>query len=317
MLPFLFEVLGDDSTPDKAAIAEQLEYVLEEVARMQPATIVIMRRYVAIYDSFKDHLPLLMRLLEGRDEALRLAGLNLLRHMHDDSGVIAPFLLELLQGERSEAESLRMLQTLRALWGPRHTVWLYANSALLPLLQNLIEGHTSPLVRTAAARAATFFSRAFEGRNAELLQTTSALLAREFFAQTVMFEREDPGADHTRRLLADILRLPNAQSVLLELLGDPAISAEQAHLAGSALIASAYLTGYLWYETSYKYSPGKQGFVYRHQAERETFLPDHVKPGLARLVEVDAFWAVPSNLLSFCYGLPDDRAELQALLEEQ
>lgn len=317
ILPFLFELLGYESAPDKAAIIQQLEYVLEEVALMHSYSMVVMRRYVAIYDSFKERLPLLMRLLDADDEPVRLAVLNVLRHMHDDTPAIEAVLLDRLQEAHSETEALRMLQTLYRLWKPAIAWPGGPQRTLLPLLQNLIDGHESRRVRATAARLATFFPRELEWGNHALRETISALLAWEFFAQTTMFESEYPGPIHAQRVLTDIMRLRNAQDILLGLLRDPAISAEQAHLAGSALIASSYATSHLWHKNSYTYSATEQGFFYRPQADRSLFLPNHVKPVLARLIGIDAFWAVPTNLLSFHYGLPDDREELRALLDPQ
>jgi hypothetical protein len=319
MLPFLFALLGSESAPDKAEIVEKLEYVLEEAALMQSPSMVVMRRYVAIYDSFKEHLPLLLKLLEDPDEPLRLASLDLLRHMHDDSETITSVLLDRLQDAPSEAEATRMLQTLDRLWQPATARQNRPHPTLLPLLQNLIDGHASPKVRVAAARLATFFSRELEWRNVPLLETVSALLMRDFFAHTAMFQYENHYENHSRALLADILRLPNRQTVLFALLRNPAISAEQAHLAGSALVADAFLNSDAWERDSYGYlySRREQGFFYKRHEDRDRRIHDHIRPVLAQLVEIEIFWAQPSNLLSFFYGLPDDRAELRALLEAQ
>jgi hypothetical protein len=319
MLPFLFALLGSEYAPDKALIVEKLEYVLEEVALMQAPSMVVMRRYVAIYDSFKDHLRLILKLLEDPDEPLRLASLDLLRHMHDDSEAITSVLLDRLQDAPSEVEATRTLQTLDRLWQPATARQNRPQPTLLPLLQNLIDGHASPRVRVAAARLATFFPGELEWRNVPLLETVSALLARDFFARTALFQYEDLYQNHSRALLADILRLPNRQNVLFALLRDPAISAEQAHLAGSALIADAFLNSDVWERGSYDYSYSRreQGFFYRRHEDRDRRILDHTRPILAQLVEIEVFWALPTNLLSFFYGLPDDRAELYALLEAQ
>jgi hypothetical protein len=322
ILRLLFGLLSDAAMPDKALLLEYMIVSLE-IAQGTPYSVANMRRRLAIYDLFTSQLPLLFELLYDADEAVRLNVMDMLASFPEEIEEVFPRLIECFQGATSEAICLRILQTLKELWGrvgPVRHHWKPGEELYARFLQDIITAHALPRVRVAAARCITSQLRPYKLHGTPLLETVSAMLIKEFFEQSVIFEFENHGWLHSTHLVQEIAQLTNGDEVLGEILHHPALDPAAAHMVGRGLLVAARVNS-VDASTHWKQHPHyhKRGEEVLYGVARRTtkIWNSGWRATLTILLESDAFWAVPSNLLSFCYGLPDDREELRALLEAQ
>jgi hypothetical protein len=321
ILRLLFGMLADAGTPDKALLLEYMIVSLD-IAQGTPYSVANMRRRLAIYDIFTLQLPLLFELLYDPEEPVRLNVMDMLASFPEEIEQVFPRLIECFQNTTSEEICLHILQALKRLWGrvvpPRHH-WEQGEELYARFLQDVIAAHPLLRVRVAAARCITRQLRAYRWRDTPLLGTVSAMLVREFFEHNPVFEFKTYGLLHNEYIVREIAQLTNGDKVLGDLLRHPALTHEQAHLVGRAMLARDILwSGEV--EQHWRYYPlhrKSKNRLYGFRNYGSEAIHARSRPALARLVESDAFWQMPSNLLSFFCGLPDDRAELRALLEAQ
>ncbi len=127
---------------------------------------------------------------------------------------------------------------------------------------------------------------------------------------------------HAGMVARDLTRL--LPETLTDLLQDPALSAEQAHLIARALLANLFLVD-SQFESHWKKSPDffrkDEGWMYQqHQYEVRTLkirpLYQAKRRYLQALAAAEKVWSRPTNLFSFFYGLPDTPQGWQDLLAE-
>jgi hypothetical protein len=324
ILRFLFEILAAAPLPVKASLLDHL-IGQAETMHTSPRSINDMRNYVATYDLFKAHLPLLQELLYAPEQGIRLGALAILAQMKAEIRDVQPMLLEYFQNGLPEQECVHILGALKSLWWGRSAIPSLStdfDTSYQRVLEDTLAAHPLPVVRVAAARALANQLAGYEWRDTPLLQTVSTMLVKEFFDQRVRFDREYPGISHTLPIIHEISRLHNGRAVLCQILSHPDITPEQAHLIGRAILARELLSGTYQHDQHWSYHPRSfyrtaEAAIYGFRTRGRDAIHARSRPALARLVESDAFWAQPSNLLSFFYGLPDDRADLRALLEAQ
>jgi hypothetical protein len=106
-------------------------------------------------------------------------------------------------------------------------------------------------------------------------------------------------------------------SLVAELLERENLSPIHAHMIVSALMNYDFeridrtMPPWTYYHT-YKKSNSSQIFYYR---DRGVLLKNQID-ALRLVVDCEPFWELPTNLLSFLFGLPDSRDELRALIEK-
>ena len=320
IMRFLFEVLAAAPLPVKA---ELIERMIGPISTTQTSADSInhMRNFVATYDLFKAHLPLLEELLYSPETGIRLDALAILAQMKEELKDVQPMLLEYFQNGPAEEECVAIIGALKSLWWGRWALldWNQdLDEAYHRFLEATLAAHPLPVVRVAAARALAYRLGGYQWRATPLLQTVSAMLADEFFAHSVRFDSEDYRPTHTRQIVQEIAHLYSGAEVLDEILKKPALTPDQAHLLGRAMLARDIIYSEPQQTMHWQHYPlhhKGEGTLYGFPTYRTGAIRGQVRSVLERLVDRDMFWQAPTNLLSFFYGLPDDRAELRALLE--
>jgi hypothetical protein len=236
--------------------------------------------------------------------------------MTEDAERLLPFLSRRYALEEDREVRIQVVKTMAGLI--RSATWsrysrFKPQAESIPFFNQIVETETDVPLRAAAAQAAIACLSRFSRHEAQLLspQVPEALID---YYQTLT----DPHASPARhQVIRDLARVGHA--AFQGLLDDPASIPSDVHTIGRSLLASAFLdprdTDAHWVHYP-EFEKRKLGQLYqRHPVltMRGKLLRDQAA-ALQALVDWEPFWQSPTNLLSFFYGLPDDREALRALL---
>lgn len=257
IVPSIVQIVGHDSTPDRAELIDHLAGVPEFIHRSQHQSIHMQRLCVNTYDALKAGLPTFTGLLRDGPVDVQLASTNLLQYMTDEVETLIPDLFACFENEPDEAVQVRILAAIKILltsleW-PRYDL----KDHHAPQLKQVVESHPSHRVRVAAARASVEVIHYPPARcplPAMLSRSVPELLLREYFDHEVSLDfTEDYAPTHRANIIADLgkltpdpmaqrLRHENldpkearlmAQLVLAKLLGEPTENADHQPAVGS------------------------------------------------------------------------------------
>ncbi len=322
ILPFLLEILDNPDAPDKDKLLFHLSGVAEQISHPRRSSIYMLRLCLQTYDALKAGLGILIALLDDPSADVRLASTALLQNMTDEVESLIPELIRHFHEEREEEVQVAVVNSLKRLLNSLEWPRFPLKKEYAPFFKEIVETHSSHKVRVAAARASVELVGQYNKKQNNLPQQVSTILSQEFVSLNAPLDYQESGSGsyHAEMVAKDLSRL-NPEP-LLQLLQNPAISAEQAHLIARALLANVFLHGGL-VESHWERFPNHdrkaEGLFYlqHYSATRSLRLPYHAKNRfLQAIVDAKKVWEIPTNLFSFFYGLPDSREDLRALLEK-
>jgi len=319
IIPFLIELLTHAGTPEKADLLWHLSGVTEYVLHSRHLSIHMMRLCLEAYQALQTGLSTLIALLRDETVGVRLASAHVLSQMTDEVECLIPEFIQCFRTEREEDVQIGLLDGLKTLFGSLEWPRYRLKDEYAPFFKKVVETHPSRKARVAAARASVELISPYAQRTDRLSAQVPALLTQEFIEPISPLNYMEQGslAYHAERIMQDLARVD--PEPLVDLLQNPTISAEQAHVIARGILANAFL------------SPGRSDAHWRlfpnlHKRDKGLFyVQDHAAVGfikyqrahlLQAIVDADKVWEAPTNLFSFFYGLPDSREGLRTLLEE-
>jgi len=319
IIPFLIELLADEETPGKADLLWHLSGVAEYILYAKHLSIHMMGLCLKTYEALQAGLSILVALLRDGSVEVRMADTYLMAQMTDEAECLIPQFIQHLHNEQDENVQIGLLDGLKTLFGSLEWPRYGLKDQYAPFFREVVETHPSRRVRVAGARASVELASPYTQKSDRLSAQVPALLSQEFIEQISPLNYKEQGslAYHAERIIQDLARVD--PEPLVNLLQNPAISTEQAHVIARGILASAFL------------SPGRAAAHWEHFPSRDMrdkgmfYVQDHaavrfVKYQRARLlqaiIDADKVWEMPTNLFSFFYGLPDSREGLRALLTE-
>jgi len=321
IIPFCLEVLAMEGAPGKAELMQQLSgqgmYIAEAGVRSVHMMDLCLRTYAAL----RAGLDVYLNLLEQGDRDERVAACELLQYLTDDPERLIPMLLERVDRDTDEAVQVELLYCLKALFASLEWPRFPLKHQFAPALKALVEGHSSPRVRVAAARASVELIPQYRLREGDSISPqVQDLLASEFLHPGLpMHWTEDYPWIQQIHLVRDLARLSDP-APLLRLLAAEEITAEQAHLLARGLLCQAIVNKAHqrshWQQIK-SFEKSKEGDYYLRGSAIAAFQLERgpVRAILQAIVAADRVWERPTNLFSYFYGLPDSRDELRRLVE--
>lgn len=295
VIPFALEVLNTPSYPDSRLLLIKLRYTTQYV--FKATTIFEMRLALAIYDEIEKGFPIYRRLLDNPDPDVRSAAVNLLGYMRDKAvDVIKAFKLRYYI-ELDEKVRCGILTSMSSLIKESRLIDYYLENC--EFIGAIIINNATHLERLAATKA-------LHGIGCRLTPEQVNTIAETLFE--AMRSTDDK---YFKQNIAENLAQFNSDK-LIYLLENHDLSSFDAHLLVRALLASYYLGFQIkrdhWsmeadpYREGLFYTPIKYDDNYLDISKRKKILPS--------IVNCEAFWQTPTNLLSSFYNLPDNRDEL-------
>ena len=319
IIPFLFEILAAPEAPGKTELLHQLSDTAAGASYPAEHSVYQMRLNLRTYDAFKNGLELLIRLLKHGSKELQLASIEVLICMTDEVALLIPEFIEQFQVEQEEDVQLALLKGLKNLLSSLDWWSNAIRKQYTPFFAQVVETQHSQRIRLAAARASVECAGWLHSQNEALLPKVAGLLSQEFLEQSsaLDYKKFDRKYSESEHLIQDLSRL--GPEPLLGLLQEPGISAVQAHLIARGLLAQAFVHlnfNRLHWQQFPDHDRRKDGLFYiKHSGVRQDkWLPKN--RALQAILNNDRVWEIPTNLLSFFYGLPDTRETLRALLAQ-
>ncbi len=318
IIPLVIELLGADTTPDKQELLAHLASIAEHIFSCRQLTVQKMRRYLHSYDALKIGLPSLKQLLNHPDRSTRIASINVLQYMIDDTVVLVPELIDHFRDERDEQVQVSILQCMKTLLGSLGWALDDAQKQYGPFLRAVVDTHEAHQVRVAAARASIELVHPYARKYDVLSPNVPALLAREFLEQSQSIDDLTWPSRDVENVVRDLVRLQ--PEIAINVLQRPDLTTQQAHILARGLLRSAFLSAdqVRWnWEYFPRFNEQGEGFTYARHYAAASYIPYGRTPIIEAIVNTDAVWHTPTNLFSFYFGLPDSRDALRRLLSEQ
>jgi hypothetical protein len=319
IIPFLFEILADLEAPGKAELLHQLSDTAANASYPGEYPVYQMRLHLRTYDAFKGGLDLLTRLLKHASKELRLACIEVLYCMTEDAKLVVPEFIQQFQTEQDEEVQLALLKGLKILFSSMDWRSNDLRKQYAPFFAQVVEAQYSYRIRVAAARALVECVGWLHSQSPALSPQVAGLLLQEFMERSSLldYKKFDRRYSESEHLVQDLSRL--GAEPLLSLLQEPAISAVQAHLIARGLLAQAFVhlnfNHYHWRQFPDHDRRNDGLFYIEHTGvRRDKWLSKN--RALQAILDDDRVWEIPTNQLSFFYGLPDTREALRALLAQ-
>lgn len=321
IIPFCLEVLAMEGAPGKAELMQHLSGQGMYIAESGVHSIHKMNLCLQTYATLRAGLDVFLDLLAHGDRDERLAACELLQYMTDDSEQLIPVLLKRIELEADEAVQVGLLYCLKALFASLEWPRFPLKEQYAPALRAIVEEHPSPQVRVAAARASVELPQ-YRLRDDNLISAQVAeLLALEFLQPDPPIHwTEDIPLIYQEHLVHDLARLSDP-AMLLHLLANPGITAEQAHLIARGLLCQAFVhranQRSHWKQMA-SVEKHKEGYYYLGEHAIADFQLERspVRAILQAITAADRVWDRPTNLFTYFYGLPDSRDALRRLAEQ-
>ncbi len=316
IIPFLLEILADSGTPHRSEVLYYLGFVAQHAAGRAARSFRKKRLQVYTYEALERAIDLLLRLLDDQDAETRFESIVILRSMADSAEQIIPALINHFGLEDDPAIRVEIVKSIVALLSAADLTQGDLRKRYTPFFERLAAPGGDPALRVVAARAALMVMLPYRF----IQQTAPPDLVETVIEAFWAVKDGDMGSYFEKRdLVMALSRVGPA--ALLPLLDDPRLSARDAHLVARGLLARALtldvINGAHWDYLD-------DAIQWNQPAIHYTIHPLAVTPpppqgqgdaALRALIAHDRFWELPSNLLSFFYGLPDSREALRALLE--
>jgi hypothetical protein len=346
-IPFVLEILSNGKEPLREGVIGTLERIVDackfglsysaqdewQVPRFEYA-----KRCIVTYEEISKGMPhYLHNLANHPDERAKYGAADLLSHFSDDGVKIADYFCERITRESDDTVIASLLYNLWKIITT--TVALSGDNVAerieyLKFLYELIEESRSEIVSVGAALCAVqigrkgvdFFNFVLSPAVIRVLKNELLRLVRE--RETLRVYRVPV---YSKEWIASHLAMASADD-LVDFLrrNEDSLDVVNAHLIIRELLDSQ-LRRLKRTEDFFGYEPQDRNIVSwfpvkplpteHFYQQRDFRIIDRVLGGsqakvLRFLVEYDKFWELPTNLLSFFYGLPDSREELRKLIAE-
>lgn len=316
IIPFILEILGSDTTQDKADLLDHLAAVAEHIYLYEHPTVEVMRRYLHTYDALKAGLPVVEQLLHHQDPATRIASSGVLQYMTDDATELIPRLVDRFGEEHDEQVQVALLRGMKPLLRSLILRFYRAGTEHAPFLRAVLETHPSRRVRVAAASMSVELMPPYEHKPEVVSPYVPELLTQEFLEQTQALDNVFWLFKNVEEAIRDLVRLP--PEIGISVLQRPDLTPQQAHLLARALLQREFLSNDLTrrHQDKMRFNGYAPGVIYVQHFPALTYMRHRKNHILEGIINAEMVWHIPTNIFSFWFGLPDSREELRALLNE-
>jgi hypothetical protein len=314
--PFLFEILSLDEAHEREKILYWLRAYLEANQRVWTfRSVDQIKRHISIYETVEKHLPLIFKLLDHSYEELRRASAGMLGTLEGDITTIVPGLTARFHIEEVLSVKEEILKALERLF----SIDNYKNLPLCeiygPFFRAVIEGDYPHRIRYGAARAGLMATKnamsSGDITEDEISSQTSKVLLEGFWN---LYEPDNYYLNDD--LLMMIVLLPDAISILWQIMHDSRLVPQDVHRVLRAVLYAKYSPRYNMTSLGpeFREKLSKRYFYHQFYTKYRNLREDAL---IKAIVDDDLLWQKPTNLFSYFLGLPDSRDELRAFLRKR
>ncbi len=347
IIPFMLEILADGKESFKGALLDTLNRLVYackfglsqdaqyewEVPRFAYA-----KRCIATYEEIAKGTPLYQHNLANHPERrAKYEAADMLSNFDDDGVKIADYFCERIKKEVDDTVIASLLYNMGKLITTSVQLSgenVYDRKKYLQFLYELIEGNRSTIVNVGAALCAIHIARRNVGFHIGnlppfVIQTLERELLRlagkgeELEVFMVPVYSKERIASHLARVSVDtLLVFLETQENRLDAINAHLIIRELLDIRIRRMDRTGDFFGYEPQDQNIAFwspiKPVPLGHFYTENNLRIKlfYLGGDAKKVLEFLVDYNKFWELPTNLLSFFYGLPDSREELRKLIAE-
>ncbi len=315
IIPFCTKLLGTADLPDKDEILSNFKDILgktlEHLNKNTPLN--QLQRYVRVYDAIEAGIPIYLNLLNDSEKEVRYRSAALLGYLDTQPKILVKGLLARLQIESENQVIIALIKSVTNLLLKMDYQHLEELSQHFQVLLDIVESHPYHEVKVAAAEGMARISGIWWGHYDPFPSSALDILVEEFW-------RLNKPSQQQRRL--EIMEaLTSLRYHPLDLLSRPDITPEDAHMAVRVYLVSQWgrfdsFGQDHWVFFPREFQDNRPGIYYSAQTiYRGSFFSDRGLELWSKIVDLDAFWEIPTNMLTVFYGLPSTREELRKFLE--
>lgn len=331
VVPFLFELLASNSTPERERIVEVLHTFVsscaEHLQRRDQSNYTLPPAYfrfeMETYLNVSKGVMVLLTLIEEDLSAdLRYRVIALLGELADHRDTILPVLWRHLLHEQEQRTLVALLKSITLLFA---RLWLQeASDPYSAYLLEMASQHQQPQVRLYAAIAAVAAAQIRSYGHRDVPESVTDLLADALsnpIPYGLNFISYEPmllepllqmSVENMGQTLAYQQISPYAAHLIVRIMLDRVFDGRGAPLRIHPIYDwRPYEIGGKWSEFGMYTLPRDH-----HTYQADNLLNKQQRFVLTQILACTPFWEMKTNLFSFFFGLPDDRAELEALLRQ-